>query len=45
MPEYGFVPATAEIAYPDVPYAPGYGYNGYPSNRYIVILCLSLASY
>ncbi|KAI8420808.1 hypothetical protein MSG28_008012 [Choristoneura fumiferana] len=31
IPNYAFVPGPAEVAYPDIPYAPGYGYeNGYP---------------
>ncbi|CAH2040642.1 unnamed protein product, partial [Iphiclides podalirius] len=30
VPEYGYGHAPAEVAYPDIPYAPGYGYgNGY----------------
>ncbi|KAL4707271.1 hypothetical protein ACJJTC_019809 [Scirpophaga incertulas] len=30
IPGYGFVPTPMEVAYPDVPYAPGYpNYNGY----------------
>ncbi|KAJ2947663.1 hypothetical protein O0L34_g17467 [Tuta absoluta] len=38
IPNYGFVPAPAEIAYPDIAYAPAYGYdNSYgPSNGYDV---------
>ncbi|XP_026318540.1 uncharacterized protein LOC113229227, partial [Hyposmocoma kahamanoa] len=38
IPNYGFVAAPAEVAYPDVPYAPGYGYDsGYgTSNNYDV---------
>ncbi|XP_013192347.1 uncharacterized protein LOC106136363 [Amyelois transitella] len=30
IPNYGFVANPVEVAYPDIPYAPGYGYdNGY----------------
>ncbi|XP_049871070.1 uncharacterized protein LOC126370283 isoform X1 [Pectinophora gossypiella] len=36
IPNYAYVPAPAEVAYPDVPYAPGYGYEGYPSQGYDV---------
>ncbi|KAI8420809.1 hypothetical protein MSG28_008012 [Choristoneura fumiferana] len=37
IPNYAFVPGPAEVAYPDIPYAPGYGYeNGYPpSSGYV----------
>ncbi|KAJ0177863.1 hypothetical protein K1T71_006736 [Dendrolimus kikuchii] len=33
VPNYGYAPGPSEVAYPDIPYAPGYGYdNGYPDN-------------
>ncbi|CAG9787171.1 unnamed protein product [Diatraea saccharalis] len=36
IPGYGYVPNPVEVAYPDIPYAPGYNYdNGYSaSNSY-----------
>ncbi|XP_037975518.2 uncharacterized protein LOC105396319 isoform X1 [Plutella xylostella] len=34
-PSYTYGPMPTEVAYPDIPYAPGYGYdNGYPANSY-----------
>lgn len=27
VPNYGYAPGPLEVAYPDIPYAPGYGYD------------------
>lgn len=44
MPNYGFIPGTAEVAYPDIAYAPGYGYDSSyaASNKYVFLSILVL---